>query len=93
MEGRRDRYPHARRRDVKEATIWAATHEIWLGMEGDDAMSTTDPHLKALPRSEEDEAEEDTLGAEPFGGDLRFLAVKCGPSSLLMTTNPPILSA
>ena len=59
------------RQVVKEAAIWAATHEIWLGDKGlQDAQSVTDPPLKTLPRNEVEEAEEDSLAAEAFGEDL-----------------------
>ena len=33
-------------------------------------MSITDPPLRALSLSQKDQAEQETLGAEPFGGDL-----------------------
>ena len=56
------------RQVVKEAVIWAATHEIWLGDKGmKDAQSIIDPPLEAPLVSE---AEEGSLAEEAAAGDL-----------------------
>ena len=61
---RRGRRRSACRRVVEEAAIW-------LGDEGmKTARSITDTPLKALPRSEVEQAKDDTLAEDAFGGDF-----------------------